>query len=75
MHLAWIEKLFDAPLDVELSWPALDKVLRDRSRKRPLRDSNMRRKGMRTVELFWRPSRLRVLLLLAYEKYWLQRWF
>ena len=29
---AWIEKLFDAPLDAELSWPALHEVLRDRSR-------------------------------------------
>ena len=32
LYSAWIEKLFDAPLDAELSWPALDKVLRDRSR-------------------------------------------
>ncbi len=31
-YSAWIEKLFDAPLDVELSWPALNKVLHDRSR-------------------------------------------
>ena len=31
-YSAWIEKLFDAPLDQELQWPALDKVLRDRSR-------------------------------------------
>ncbi len=29
---AWIEKLFDAPLDAEPSWPALYNVLRDRSR-------------------------------------------
>lgn len=29
---AWIEKLFDAPVNVELSWPALDRVLHDRSR-------------------------------------------
>ena len=29
---AWIEKLFDAPLDTEPSWPALYNVLRDRSR-------------------------------------------
>jgi hypothetical protein len=29
---AWIEKLFDAPLDAEPSWPALHLVLRDRSR-------------------------------------------
>ena len=32
LYSAWIEKLFDAPLDQELSWPALDKLLRDRSR-------------------------------------------
>ncbi|HET7382484.1 MAG TPA: hypothetical protein VFJ59_07865 [Pseudolabrys sp.] len=29
---AWIEKLFDAPLEMEPSWPALRNVLRDRSR-------------------------------------------
>ena len=29
---AWIEKLFDAPLDATPSWPALHEVLRDRSR-------------------------------------------
>jgi hypothetical protein len=29
---AWVEKLFDAPLDAELSWPALHFALRDRSR-------------------------------------------
>jgi len=29
---AWIEKLFDAPLDAEPSWKALHEVLRDRSR-------------------------------------------
>jgi hypothetical protein len=29
---AWIEKLFDAPLNTEPSWPALYNVLRDRSR-------------------------------------------
>ena len=32
LYSAWIEKLFDAPLDQQPSWPALDKVLRDRSR-------------------------------------------
>jgi hypothetical protein len=32
LYSAWIEKLFDAPLDAELSWPALHEVLRDRSR-------------------------------------------
>ena len=30
LYSAWIEKLFDAPLDVELSWPALHVGLRDR---------------------------------------------
>ena len=29
---AWIEKLFDAPLNTEPSWPALYNVLRDKSR-------------------------------------------
>jgi hypothetical protein len=29
---AWVEKLFDAPIDDEPSWPALHLVLRDRSR-------------------------------------------
>jgi hypothetical protein len=29
---AWVEELFDAPLDAEPSWPALHMVLRDRSR-------------------------------------------
>ncbi|MGC1368443.1 MAG: hypothetical protein WA831_01200 [Methylovirgula sp.] len=29
---AWIQKLFDGPLDTELSWPTLQDVLRDRSR-------------------------------------------
>ena len=32
LYSAWIEKLFDAPLDMEPSWPALRDVLRDRSR-------------------------------------------
>jgi hypothetical protein len=32
LYSAWVEKLFDAPLDAELSWPALHVVLRDRSR-------------------------------------------
>ena len=32
LYSAWIEKLFDAPLDVELTWPSLQEVLRDRSR-------------------------------------------
>jgi hypothetical protein len=32
LYSAWIAKLFDAPLDVELSWKAWHEVLRDRSR-------------------------------------------
>jgi hypothetical protein len=32
LYSAWIEKLFDAPLDASLSYPALHEVLRDRSR-------------------------------------------
>jgi len=32
LYSAWIETLFDAPLDKELSWPALHEVLRDKSR-------------------------------------------
>jgi hypothetical protein len=32
LYSAWIEKLFDAPLDATLSWPALHEVLRDRAR-------------------------------------------
>ncbi len=32
LYSAWIETLFDAPLDVELSWKALHEVLRDKSR-------------------------------------------
>ena len=32
LYSAWIEKLFDAPIEQELSWPALHEVLRDKSR-------------------------------------------
>jgi hypothetical protein len=32
LYSAWVEKLFDAPLDVELSWPALHIGLRDSQR-------------------------------------------
>jgi hypothetical protein len=32
LFAAWIEKLFDAPIDAELSWPALHVGLRDQSR-------------------------------------------
>jgi hypothetical protein len=32
LYSAWIEKLFDAPLDTEPSWPTLREVLHDRTR-------------------------------------------
>ena len=32
LYAAWIERLFDAPLDQELSWKAMDQVLHDPSR-------------------------------------------
>jgi hypothetical protein len=32
LYSAWIEKLFDGPLDTELSWRSLHEVLRDRTR-------------------------------------------
>lgn len=32
LYSAWIQKLFDGPLDQDLSWPTLTNVLRDRSR-------------------------------------------
>jgi hypothetical protein len=32
LYSAWVEKLFDAPLDAAPSWPALHVVLRDQSR-------------------------------------------
>jgi hypothetical protein len=32
LYSAWVETLFDAPIEEELSWPALDVVLRDKSR-------------------------------------------
>lgn len=32
LYSAWIETLFDAPLDEQPSWPALDRVLRDPAR-------------------------------------------
>jgi hypothetical protein len=32
LYSAWIQKLFDGPLDTELSWPTLQDVLRDRTR-------------------------------------------
>ena len=32
LYSAWIEKLFDAPIEEQLSWPALHEVLRDPAR-------------------------------------------
>jgi hypothetical protein len=32
LYSAWIEKMFDAPMDAAPSWPALHEVLRDKSR-------------------------------------------
>ena len=32
LYSAWLELLFDAPVGQELTWPAMDKVVRDRSR-------------------------------------------
>ena len=32
LYSAWIETLFDAPIEQALSWPALHEVLRDKSR-------------------------------------------
>jgi hypothetical protein len=32
LYSAWIEKLFDDPIDAQPSWPALHEVLRDKSR-------------------------------------------
>jgi hypothetical protein len=46
---AWIEKLFDAPLDATLSWPALHEVLRDRSRNLLFNHLGLREDEMKTV--------------------------
>ena len=39
LYSAWIEKLFDAPLDAALSWPALHEVLRDQVAQLPVQPS------------------------------------
>ena len=44
LYSAWIEKLFDAPLDASPSWPALGAVLRDRSRNVLFNSSRCRRR-------------------------------
>jgi len=46
---AWIEKLFDAPLDAAPSWPALHEVLRDRSRNVLFNHLGLREDQMGTV--------------------------
>ena len=45
LYAAWIEKLFDAPLDQELSWKAMDQVLHD-----PLRNILFNHLGLREDE-------------------------
>ena len=55
LYSAWIEKLFDAPLDATLSWPALHEVLRDRSRNFLLQPSGSQRRLDEDVH----PPRLR----------------
>ncbi len=44
LYSAWIEKLFDAPLDATLSWPALHEVLRDRVAQFPVQPSGSQRR-------------------------------
>jgi hypothetical protein len=53
LYSAWIEKLFDAPLDATLSWPALHEVLRDRSRNFLHNHLNL---GEDTMKMFIRPD-------------------
>jgi hypothetical protein len=53
LYSAWIEKLFDAPLDVTLSWPALHEVLRDRSRNFLFNHLGL---GEDSMKLFIRPD-------------------
>ncbi|MGH6770067.1 MAG: hypothetical protein ACRECO_13715 [Xanthobacteraceae bacterium] len=49
LYSAWIEKLFDAPLDATLSRPALHEVLRDRSRNFLFNHLGLREDSMRMV--------------------------
>jgi hypothetical protein len=46
---AWIEKLFDDPLDAELSWPALHVGLRDQSRNMLFNHLGLGEDSMKTV--------------------------
>lgn len=49
MYSAWIEKLFDAPLDEAPSWPALHVVLRDPARNFLFNHLGLREDQMKTV--------------------------
>jgi hypothetical protein len=49
LYSAWIEKLFDDPLDAAPSWPALHEVLRDRSRNFLFNHLGLGEDEMRTI--------------------------
>ncbi len=49
LYSAWIEKLFDAPLDASPSWPALHEVLRDTSRNMLHNHLGLNEDGMKTI--------------------------
>ncbi len=49
LYSAWIEKLFDAPLDASPSWAALHEVLRDRSRNMLFNHMGLNEDAMRMV--------------------------
>ena len=49
LFAAWIEKLFDDPLDAELSWPALHVGLRDQSRNMLFNHLGLGEDSMKTV--------------------------
>ncbi len=53
LYSAWIEKLFDAPLDASLSWPALHVGLRDNSRNFLFNHLGL---GEDSMKLFIRPD-------------------
>ncbi len=49
LYSAWIEKLFDAPLDASPSWPALHEVLRDASRNMLHNHLGLNEDGMKMI--------------------------
>jgi hypothetical protein len=49
LYSAWIETMFDAPLDATLSWKALHEVLRDRSRNFLFNHLGLREDQMGTI--------------------------